>query len=591
MSLIIKKIKFKNIMSVGNNFAEIDLSGNLLTLIVGRNKDIGTEGSGNGVGKSSIIQALMYGLYGEPLTDDIKKDKLVNFTNKKNMEISVWFEKDGIEYRIERGRKPLYNKFFVDNKEYDEQDETLGTSRTTQEYITEVIGISYDLAKTIMILDTFNRPFLSLKEKEQRPLIEELLSITILSKKADNLSKQLKIVKSDIKVEEGKISGFIQNNERIEKNIENLSFKENVWKKDLENTILNQQKYISTLSEIDIEEEFSNHELMIKINEKEQEIVNLLSIIENLNSSIDSNNKILENKKKNLNEVENHKCPECEQDLKHDEVFKKIRNNLITEICDIEEKNTQHIEDLKLVEDEILKQSDILTDYGSPPKLNYKNIKEVYDHKNKLERSLYELEELRKKENPYTLQINSLKETSIIEIDYSIINELNSTKDHIDFLIKLLTSNESFIRKKIIEQNITLLNKNLVNYLEKMMLPHIITFNSDLSVNIILDGNEYDFGLLSKGEKNRVMLSVAWAFRDTWEGLNGPINLWFFDEVIDTGMDVQGMTSALEILESFVNDRKKDVFLISHKTDLIANIENVMYAIKENKFTSYESIE
>lgn len=591
MSLIIKKIKFKNIMSVGNNFAEIDLSENLLTLIVGRNKDIGTEGSGNGVGKSSIIQALMYGLYGEPLTDDIKKDKLVNFTNKKNMEIIVWFEKDGVEYRIERGRKPLYNKFFINNQEYEEQDETLGTSKTTQEYITEILGISYDLSKNIMILDTFNRPFLALKDKEQRPIIEELLSITILSKKADTLSKQLKVVKSDIKVEEGKISGFIQNNDRIEKNIENLIFKESIWEKDIDNTISNQQKYINTLMDIDIDKELENHEKTNTINKIEEEIVNLLSIVDNLNSTIEKNNNILLSKQKSLKDVENHKCPECEQDLKHDQIFEKIKNNLTTEIKTLKEENEQHSEDLKLIEDEILKQSDILVEYGSPPELYYNNIKDVYGHKSKLEKSLYELEELQKRENPYTLQINSLKETSIIDIDYSIINELNSTKDHIDFLIKLLTSNESFIRKKIIEQNIALLNKNLITYLEKMMLPHIITFNSDLSVNIVLDGNEYDFGLLSKGEKNRVMLSVSWAFRDTWESLNGSINLWFFDEVIDQGMDTQGITSALEVLDNFVNDRNKDVFLISHKTDLIANIENVLYAIKENNFTNYEHVE
>lgn len=589
MSLIIKKIKFKNIMSVGNIETEIKLSNNLLTLIVGRNKDIGIEGAGNGVGKSTIIQALMYGLYGEPLTDDIKKDKLVNFTNKKGLEITVWFEKDGIDYRIERGRKPLYNKFFINDQEY-EEDETLGTSKTTQDYITETLGISYDLAKTIIILDTFNRPFLSLKEKEQKPIIEELLSITLLSKKAENISKQLKNVKSDIKIEEGKIAGFIQNNERIEKNIENLSFKESVWNIDIENMISNQQKHVDTLSEIDIDVELANHDTVKNINTLEQEIVKLLSLMETLKESLEQNDKDLDKKKKSLLDVENHKCPACEQQI-HSDIFSKLKTNLIEEIEEIELEKNNNLENLKFIEDEILLQSDALNDFGPPPKLNYTSIKDAYDHKNKLQKAIYELEEFKNRENPYTLQINSLQETSMIDINYDIINDLTSTKDHMDFLIKLLTSNESFIRKKIIEQNIALLNKNLTYYLEKMMLPHIITFNSDLSVNIVLEGNDYDFGLLSKGEKNRVMLSVAWAFRDTWESLNGTINLWFFDEVIDQGMDTQGITSALEVLDNFVNDRNKDVFLISHKTDLIANIENVLYAIKENNFTNYEHVE
>lgn len=590
MKITLKRLTIKNLMTIGNVPQEITLNDNLLTLIVGRNKDINVEGSTNGVGKSTIVHGLCYAMYGEPLTDDIKKDRLINFANKKNLEVCLEFDKDGISYKIERGRKPTYNRLYISDVEYDEKDETQGTSKSTQEVIDDLFCMSYDMAKHIMILDTFNKPFLSLKEVQQRPIIEELLGITLLSKKAESIKTELKLIKSEIKTEEGKLSAYISNNDRIEKSIETIKFKKDIWDKDKVINLERMSDKIDILKKIDIEQELKNHELMEKIKNVEQDFNNIHSAIKTIEMEREALDSKIKRKQSDLDGARAHSCPECGQEI-HNDIFEKIIENLTNELNDLLSQKNNYNEDMPLLEDEFIVLSDKLNEYGSPPELYYRNIHDVYEHKQTLEKMEYMFSIEIEKENPYEVQIQNLKEKSLVDIDYTTMNDLTNSKDHMEFLIKLLTSSESFIRKKIIEQNIKVLNKKLAFYLDKMMLPHRIEFKNDLTVSIIKSGNEYDFGQLSKGEKNRVMISVSWAFRETWESLNGNINIWFYDEVIDTGMDTQGIMSAIDILNGFVGEMKKDIFLISHKTDLIANIENVLYAIKENDFTTYEYTE
>ena len=186
-------------------------------------------------------------------------------------------------------------------------------------------------------------------------------------------------------------------------------------------------------------------------------------------------------------------------------------------------------------------------------------------------------------------QIVELKKTAIQEIKWDIINDLIALKDHQEFLHKLLTNKDSFIRKKIIDQNLTYLNKRLTYYIDKLGLPHLVVFQNDLTVEITQLGQELDFDNLSRGERNRLILSMSFAFRDVWEGLYQNINLLFIDELIDSGMDSAGVESALAVLKKLARDRNKNIYLISHKEELIGRVNNVLRVVKENGFTSYES--
>jgi DNA repair exonuclease SbcCD ATPase subunit len=152
-----------------------------------------------------------------------------------------------------------------------------------------------------------------------------------------------------------------------------------------------------------------------------------------------------------------------------------------------------------------------------------------------------------------------------------------------------LTSKDSFIRKKIIDQNLSYLNKRLSYYITKMGLPHQVIFLNDLNVEITQLGQDLDFDNLSRGERNRLILSLSWAFRDVWENLYQSINLLFIDELIDAGMDSAGVEAGLAILKKMARERNKNIYLISHKDELISRVNNVLKVIKENGFTSYSN--
>ena len=154
-------------------------------------------------------------------------------------------------------------------------------------------------------------------------------------------------------------------------------------------------------------------------------------------------------------------------------------------------------------------------------------------------------------------------------------------------MLKLLTNKDSFIRKKIIDQNLSYLNNRLTSYLSRLGLPHQVAFQNDLSVEITQLGQDLDFDNLSRGERNRLILGLSFAFRDAWENLYQNINLLFIDELIDSGMDSAGVENALGVIKHMGREGRKNVFLISHKEELVGRVNHVLRVIKESGFTSY----
>lgn len=180
----IKSITVRNFMRVGNVTQAVHFDNAGLTLVLGNNLDLGGDGSRNGTGKTTIINALSFGLFGNALYN-IKKDNLVNKTNNKGMLVTVDFEMNGINYRIERGRKPNIFKFLVNGAGGDGEitDEMQGEGRESQRVIERVIGMSHNMFKHIVALNTYTGPFLSMRANDQRDMIEQLLGITKLSEK------------------------------------------------------------------------------------------------------------------------------------------------------------------------------------------------------------------------------------------------------------------------------------------------------------------------------------------------------------------------------------------------------------------------
>jgi DNA repair exonuclease SbcCD ATPase subunit len=579
----IKDLTVKNFMSVGNVSQGVDFDQQSLTLVLGENLDQGGDDSGsrNGTGKTTIINALSYALYGQALTN-IKRNNLINKTNSKGMLVTLSFEKNNVNYRIERGRSPNILKFYVDNTEQEAEDESQGDSRKTQESIQELLGMSHDMFKHILALNTYSEPFLSMRANDQRAIIEQLLGITLLSEKADSLKDEVKRTKEAITEETFKLNAIESANQKIQTTIDSLGKNQRAWVAKRNSDVEKLKTAIEELEKLDIETELESHEKLANWNEHNNSILALKKELSTLEPALVRANKSVEKVNKDIVELEDAMCYTCGQEL---HAAKK---------AEIAERKSKELDDALSYQKEITRkvtdvtvELDIIGDINGRPTTFYEAAKEAYEHRNNVENLQSALANKQIEIDPYEAQIEELKSTAMQDLDWSIINDLTEFKEHQEFLLKLLTNKDSFIRKKIIDQNLAYLNNRLTYYLDVLGLPHQVQFLNDLNVEITQLGQDLDFDNLSRGERNRLILGLSFAFRDVWESLYQGINLLFIDELIDSGMDSAGVENSISVLKKMTRERKKNIFLISHKDELVGRVNNVLKVVKENGFTSY----
>ena len=581
--LKIKNVSAKNFMSVGNNTQAVNFDGCQLTLVLGHNLDMGGDGSRNGTGKTTIINALSYALYGDALTN-IRKDNLINKTNGKGMIVTVDFEIQGVQYRIERGRRPNILKFFIDGEDSLDQEQQ-GDSRETQKEIEKIIGFPHYMFKHLIALNTYTEPFLSMKNNDQRDMIEQLLGITELSRKAEVLKERQKNTRDSIKEEEIRINAVEESNKRIEKNIKEIESRSRAWEKNKEDKIIELGEAIVKLEEIDISAEIDNHKILSTLKEQQLKKKNLEQEHNRLQTSLNRSLEKIDELKSNLESAKEGVCPACGQETAHLDTHEEYTEELKEKI-DTEQEYYNEIFSRSQQLDEDLVEFDNLQD---EPTVYYSKLEEALQHKHNVETMTEQLQEKALEENPYVEQIEGLQSSGIQEVSFETMNELTYLQEHQDFLYKLLTSKDSFIRKKIIDQNIAYLNHRLAYYLEKLGLPHDVKFASDLGVEITEYGRDLDFDNLSRGERNRLILGLSWSFRDMYESLNRPMNLLCIDELIDSGMDSMGVENALSVLKKMNREQGKNIMLISHKEELVGRVNNVLTVVKEGGFTAYNT--
>ena len=578
-----KNLTVKNFMSVGNATQGINFDRNDLTLVLGENLDLGGDGSRNGTGKTTIINALSYALYGNALSN-IRKDNLVNKTNSKHMLVSLDFSVNGQEYKIERGRKPNVLRFFVNDEAQSATDEAQGENKETQEAIERILGMSHDMFKHVLALNTYTEPFLSLKANEQRTIIEQLLGITLLSERADRIKELNKQTKDAISQEEFRIRAVQEANKRIEEQIESLRKRQTLWFKKRDEDVAAVNRAIADLEHINIEAEVQAHRDLELFHTKKKAIDEATRYIRQIDADDVKQQKLLDKLKAEIEALDNHKCHSCGQDLhdtKQDEL-KTAKEELLRETAlQMLANDTQRQEHQNTLS--------TLGELDKAPTVFYDTLEDALNHKNSLATLKSNLDTRSNEIDPYGEQISDMQGQALQVVSYDTLNELTRLQEHQDFLLKLLTSKDSFVRKKIIEQNLSYLNQRLTHYLDRIGLPHTVKFQNDLSVSIEELGRELDFDNLSRGERNRLILSMSWAFRDVWESLYHPINLLFIDELIDNGLDTSGVENALGLLKKMSRERHKSIWLVSHRDELAGRVENILKVVKENGFTSYNT--
>jgi DNA repair exonuclease SbcCD ATPase subunit len=573
-------------MSVGNATQAVNFDRRDLTLVLGENIDLGGDDSGarNGTGKTTIINALSYALFGNALTN-IRKDNLINKTNARNMLTTIDFEVNGTEYRIERGRKPNVLKFYIGDQEQESKDDnSQGDSRETQQEIERLLGMSHDMFKHIVALNTYTEPFLNLRANDQRSIIEQLLGITLLSEKAESLKEQSKQTRDTITEEEYRIKALIEANAKIKEQIDNLVRRQSLWQNKHADDVTKLQLALDELLKLDIDAEILAHQQLAQYRQRVRDLTDLNKFIARAETDQSRQQRNIEKLQKEITDLKDHRCYACGQDIhdvKHQEVLQAKEQSLQEELAHLSDTQQQIQQLTQAVQD--------LGEPGVEPQVFYSKEEDAIHHRSTVTNLQQQIVTKQAEMDPYTEQILEMQQTALVEIDYGIINELNRIRDHQEFLLKLLTNKDSFIRKRIIDQNLSYLNTRLCQYLERIGLPHTVMFQNDLSVNITELGRELDFDNLSRGERNRLILSLSWAFRDVWESLYQPINLLFIDELIDSGMDASGVENALAILKRMSRESQKSVWLVSHKDELTSRVNNIMTVVKENGFTTYNT--
>jgi DNA repair exonuclease SbcCD ATPase subunit len=688
----IKNLTLKNFLSIGQVVQSVNFDKNDLTLILGENLDLGGDGARNGTGKTTIIQGLSYALFGTAI-NNIKKDNLINRTNGKAMVATIEFAVRGVEYKIVRGRRPNILKFYINNQEQasEEDSDSQGDSRETQDAIERILCMSNDMFRHIVGLNTYTEPFLALKAGDQRTIIEQLLGITLLSEKAEKIKELNRATKEEIQREEYRVRAVEEANKRIQEQIDGLLRRQRLWtakhtedldklvdeydhlskidivtelqahkdlaiytacleKKSTYDSLIARQtswkqsrdsdigvlsKKLKTLSAVDIEAELVSHRSLAEYNQGVVEQTSLKKEIDRLGKELNKQSKIGEKLSAEIDTLKENRCYACGQDFhdhNHEAVLKTkidafnagneielqlqndldVAKELVVELgpkpvthYTTESEAIKHSYTVINLQTEIDNKHQEVDPYaeqilelsaeeivcGELPLTHYDTEEQAIKHSSRVSSLEDQIANKHAEKDPYVEQIAEMTADAIQTISFDEINRLTRLLQHQEYLLDLLTNKKSFVRKKIIDQNLSYLNSRLTHYLDKMGLPHNVVFQNDLSVEITELGRELDFDNLSRGERNRLIIGLSFAFRDVWESLYTPVNILFVDELIDNGLDTIGVENSIALLKDMVRRRNKSVWLVSHRDELTSRVGSILKVVKEGGYTSYEAVE
>ena len=567
--IIFKKIKWKNFLSTGNVFVEINLNKNPSTLIIGE----------NGAGKSTILDALCFSLFGKPFRN-INKPQLINSVNERDLQTEVEFEVSGKNVKVLRGLRPNKFEIYV-NDIFINQDAAV---RDYQDYLEQqILKLNYKSFTQVVILgsSTFV-PFMQLKAKERREVVEDILDIKIFSLMNIILKTQTKLLIQDIKDLDNNI--FLKQNE-IDLHQKYLEER----KSDKKNIIKEKQKKIeqnnNDIKQKKIQKEKINYEIKFCRNKIVDERA-VLKRIEDNNSIITKIETKLNDCRRDLNFFNsNNTCPTCTQ-----EIQEEFRNNKIKEKTEKKDELVEALSRLNLIlidDEKIITNIKQIKSKISDKEIELGNIDfslKTLDKSNKeleLEQSNYESKISFKDEN---LKLIRLKES--VKILKENLRKKNEDKAYLDVLKNLLQ--DDGIKTKIIKKYLPVMNKLVNTYLSNM--DFYAKFSLDENFNEKIESryrDEFSYDSFSEGEKMRIDLSLLFTWRAIARMKNSTnTNLLILDEIFDSSLDAAGTDDFLKILNTFVG---QNVFIISHKQDiLIDKFVSVIQFKKEKNFSEIE---
>lgn len=571
--LIFKTLTIKNFLSYGNNESTFELDGQGTVTITGENID---QGGSNGSGKTAIINALCYALYNKAF-DNITLQRLVNTTNAlKNtqMEVRLTFEKDGCEYEVYRARGAEYKIEILK----DGEDITPGKGAIECDaLLVDIVGISYELFTKTIIFSGNSPAFLQLPLFQQRNQIEELFNITMLSEKATLLKERIKSTEQDILVQEAICKQQEGALELHKKHVKEATDRVSRWESTRVASIAEIEETLLIVGKIDFDEEKSLHAHRTRLREEGSYLGTKLLPLRKDQQQL---TKDLEKLMAEHEHLADAKCPYCAQS------FADASTKLAKVDVDIDTKGAKLLEVDGLVTElaeTVKRKKEALAEVEA--KIQYQELDELLAARDNAQGLLSKIEDLKVAANPHIEAREKLMSETTGSVDYIKVDELRKRLNHQQFLLKLLTDKNSFLRKRIINKTIPFLNARLNYFTNSLGLPHVVKFDADMSCTVAEFGRELDFGNLSAGEKKRVNTAMALAFRDVLHHLHAKTNLLVIDE-LDGALDQQGIDSIIRILKEKSRDDELSVFIISHHPSIAGRLDQNMTIRKEHGFSS-----
>ena len=402
--IIINKFGFKNLLSFGEcwNWLTLDQPG--VNLILGENLDVADGDGRNGVGKTTIYNGLAIALYNTALTF-IKKDNWINASNKKGLEVVAEFEKDHLDYKIHRGRKPdfvrLYRKGLYEEWDLERHDVTPDSIANTNAEIERIMGIKFSLFKYVVLFTASNVPFLDLPAAEQRGIIERLFDMDIITEKAAKASEKKSSLKQDVEIEEYKYNSIKKNNERINSTIKSAEDRKQEWVDLREKEIADIKEKLKLIEDVDFDKEEKIHSQLEDLYTEADKLGRQKKELQAKLATLTCEAEELEN---HLGHLYDDNCPYCKQQMpdakeKIEETsfnLKEVQNNR----CRLADTHTTICSDFKDKKD---KAGSLSSEKA------HDSLTELLEIRNQAGSLREKLEELEKGENPHDVHIEELK--------------------------------------------------------------------------------------------------------------------------------------------------------------------------------------
>ncbi len=574
-------ISFRNFLSYGNQLTTISLDRpGEITLIEGINHDMAAMGkASNGVGKSTILNAISVGCFDEAISS-ISKSQMINHHNDKNMEVILTFVGvDKQTYTVHRYRKlksPTANGTGVNLFKGDlaGEDITPDSVDATNKKVEQLLGFTFEVFKRVVMYSASHEPFLKLKSDKQKLFIEELFGLVELSSKASVLKTSIDENKKAFSIEQVRVEGYVRGKTQAEIVLDRIKLQSFEWqtkhnakliqlKKDLEQAapsqytedFLNQQRVLHTAAS-----KLKND--MLQLSQSLQHTTSRLTDTERKQLAVD----------KEITKLEQHTCPFCEQhmpDVGTKLIAKQAELTSLNELVkDLEAKRATIEEGLLQINDDLvtIKKDIVVADVDAEfVALRHGSV------------LLAQFETANLETNPFESGIEAAEQDLVQatnRVDYTVLNKLEKTIEHQTFLYKLLTRKDSFVRKELMSERLPYLNKRLDAYLTDIGLPHRVRFTSDLDAEIIAFGGKHmAFDQLSEGQKARVNFALSLAFRDVLirpELSKGDalINIFMLDEVLDRGLENLGIQNVSNLIKKKTKEENLSTYLISHREEV-----------------------